>query len=326
LASVLAFAVGCGETDRKRDGPLAGVIKGVDNPFFGTMRDGMRAAAREHALTLRLSTAADLEDTDGQASALESLIGGDPSCYLVNPINPTNLIEPLSHVANGTPVVNVDSRVDESAARAVGVPITTYIGTDNVAAGRLAAATMARLVPRAAQVAIVTGIPGDVSSGERARGFAAGAGERFRIVETVAADYDRERARMATAELLRERPAVRGVFAVNDEMALGIAAAVRAAGRRGEVAVVGLDGIREALEAVRAGELTATVAQYPYAIGRLGVEACLAAEQGERLPARVDAPVQAVTRANVERALAAFPQPVEPFDDPLEPLIERQGK
>jgi len=61
---VLAIAVGCGETDRKRDGPLAGVIKGVDNPFFGTMRDGMRAAAREHAVTLRLNTAADLEDTE----------------------------------------------------------------------------------------------------------------------------------------------------------------------------------------------------------------------------------------------------------------------
>jgi ABC-type sugar transport system substrate-binding protein len=326
LASLLAaFAVGCGDSDREHDGPLASVIKGVENPFFETMRDGMQGAASEHAAPLRVVAAAGLEDTDGQASALESLVGQDPSCYVVNPINPTNLIEPLSHVAEGTPIVNIDSPVDARAARAVGVAITTYIGTDNAAAGRLAAATMARLVPRGAQVAVITGIPGDVGSGQRARGFADGAGERFRVVETVAADFDRQRARMATADLLRERAAIRGVFSVNDEMALGAATAVRAAGRRGEVAVIGLDGTRDALVAVRAGELSATVAQYPYAIGRLGVEACLAADGGARLPVRVDAPVQAVTRANVERALAAFPQPVEPFDDPLEPLIERRG-
>jgi ABC-type sugar transport system substrate-binding protein len=326
LASLLAvFAVGCGDTDRERDGPVAGVIKGVENPFFETMRDGMRAAASEHAAPLRVVAAAGLEDTDGQASALESLLGRDPSCYVVNPINPTNLIEPLSHVAEGTPIVNIDSPVDARAARAVGVAITTYIGTDNVAAGRLAAATMARLIPRGAQVGVITGIPGDFGSGQRARGFAAGAGERFRVVDTVAADFDRQRARLATADLLGEHPAIRGVFSVNDEMALGAAAAVREAGRRGEVAVIGLDGTRAALEAVRTGDLSATVAQYPYAIGRLGVEACLAADGGTRLPVRVDAPVQAVTRANVERALAAFPQPVEPFDDPLEPLIERRG-
>jgi ribose transport system substrate-binding protein len=61
----------------------------------------------------------------------------------------------------------------------------------------------------------------------------------------------------------------------------------------------------------------ATVAQYPYTIGRLGVEACLAATSGAPVPARIDAPVQVVTRGNVERAKAAFPRPVEPFDDPL---------
>jgi ABC-type sugar transport system substrate-binding protein len=327
LASVLAVvAVGCGDADRDRSGPVAGVIKGLDNPFFGTMRDGMRAAASEYAAPLRVDAAAGLQDTDGQASALESLAGGHPSCLVVNPINATNLIEPLSHVADGTPVVNIDSPVDRSAARAVGVAITTYIGTDNVAAGRLAAETMARRVPADAQVAVITGIPGDVSSGQRARGFAEGADGRLRVVETAAADFDRDRARLATAELLQKRPALRGLFAVNDEMALGAAAAVRAAGRRGDVAVVGLDGTREALEAVRAGRLSATVAQYPFAIGRLGVEACLAADRGARIPLRIDAPVQAVTRANVERALAEFPQPAEPFNDPLSPLLnERRG-
>ena len=317
-----AFAVGCGDDDRSRDATLVGVIKGLDNPFFATMRDGMTATARRHAVPLRVAAAADLQDTAGQASDLEALVGRRASCYVVNPISPTNLIQPLADVPKGTPIVNVDSPVDTRAAKAVGIAITTYVGTDNAAAGRLAADTMADLVPRGARVAIVTGIPGDVTSGARARGFQAGAGGRFRVVESIAADFDRERARLAAAALLRRDPRIRGIFAVNDEMALGVAAAVRGDG----VAVIGLDGIRAALDAVASGALAATVAQYPYTIGQLGVEACLAALDGASVPARVDAPVQVVTRANVARAQAAFPQPVEPFADPLARLSERRGR
>jgi ribose transport system substrate-binding protein len=100
-------------------------------------------------------------------------------------------------------------------------------------------------------------------------------------------------------------------------MALGIADAVRAAGRRGAVAVIGVDGIPQALDAVQHGALTATVAQYPYMIGQLGVEACLAAARGARLPARVDAPVSVITRANVAAARERTPRPVAPFRDPF---------
>jgi ribose transport system substrate-binding protein len=83
------------------------------------------------------------------------------------------------------------------------------------------------------------------------------------------------------------------------------------------VAVVGVDGIQEALEAVQRGAMSATVSQYPYTIGSLGVEACLAAASGEPLPRKVDAPIQAVTRRNAARAEANFPRPVQPFKSPF---------
>jgi ribose transport system substrate-binding protein len=142
------------------------------------------------------------------------------------------------------------------------------------------------------------------------------------VVRAVAADFERARARLAAADLLRADPRLRGFFAVNDEMALGIADALHALGRAGSVAVIGMDGTREALRAVRRGRLSATVAQYPYAIGQLGVEACVAAARGEQVPARVDAPVEVVTRDNVARALARFPRPLSPFRDPFRRLLE----
>ena len=76
-----------------------------------------------------------------------------------------------------------------------------------------------------------------------------------------------------------------------------------------------------ALGAVQHGEMSATVSQYPYTIGRLGVEACLAAASGKSLPGHVDAPIQVVTRRNVARAEEKFPQPVQPFESPFASLL-----
>ena len=324
LAGMLAaFAVGCGHGDQRprvdvRHAGLAAVIKGLDNPFFVTLRDGLVASARGHHVPLRVAAArAGLQDTAGQASELESLAAGRPACYVVNPINQTNLVRALARVPRGTPIVNVDSVIAEPAAQAMGVKVTTYIGTDNLAAGKLGAQAMAALVGRGARVAVIGGIPGDAGSGFRTQGFKDGARGRFRVVDTVAADFERGKARKAAAAVLRTDPHIAGFFAVNDLMALGVADAVRAAGRRHDVEVVGLDGIRPALEAVRRGALSATVAQYPFTMGQLGVEACLAALRGERVPARVDAPVQIVTGRNVARAQANYPRPAERFDDPF---------
>src|SRR6201999_3486474 len=107
-------------------------------------------------------------------------------------------------------------------------------------------------------------IPGDVGSGLRAEGFAHGNRGRFEIATSIAADFERGKAKQAAADLLRSDPHIAGFFAVNDLMALGAAAAVKAAGKQGEVKVVGFDGIREALTAIARGSLSATVAQYPY--------------------------------------------------------------
>jgi ABC-type sugar transport system substrate-binding protein len=324
LAGLLAaLPLGCGDDDRSNDAELRGVrlaavIKGLDNPFFVTMHDGLVATARRANARLRVTAApSGLQDTAGQASELESLAASDPRCYVVNPINETNLVGALARVAADVPIVNVDSVVSDKAAKAVGVEITAYIGTDNRVGGRRGADAMATLVHRDARVAVITGIPGDVGSGLRAGGFKQGNRGRFNVVATVAADFEREKARLATADLMRADRRIDGVFAVNDLMALGAADAIRAAGREGEVKVLGFDGIPDALAAVRRGALSATVAQYPYTMGQLSIEACLAALRGDAVPARVDAPVQVVTSDNVAQAQANFPKPVEHFGDPF---------
>jgi ABC-type sugar transport system substrate-binding protein len=322
LGIAVLAATGCGgddSTDHESDGASVGVvIKGLDNPFFAAMKQGVEAAADERKADVRLRAASGLEDTSGQASKLEGLEADNLDCYVVNPISQSNLVQALSHVPGGTPIVNVDSPVGPREAHALGVDISTYIGTDNLAAGRLAADTMATLVERGARIGVIGGISGDATSAARIDGFRAGSRGRLDPLEPVSADWDQRKAKLAGGALLHDDPGVDGFFAANDQMALGVAQAVADAGRTGGVAIVGVDGIERALDAVRRGALSATVSQYPYTIGHLGVEACLAAAAGKPLPVRVDAPIQAVTRRNVARAKANFPQPVEPFDDPFE--------
>ncbi|HEY7043480.1 MAG TPA: substrate-binding domain-containing protein, partial [Nocardioidaceae bacterium] len=110
---------------------------------------------------------------------------------------------------------------------------------------------------------------------------------------------------------------VAGFFAANDDMALGIARAVADAGRTGEVTIISVDGIEDALKAIQSGDLYATVAQYPYAIGQMGVQACKKATAGDELPSNITAPVAVVTKADADEALAKFPAPFKPFQNPL---------
>jgi ABC-type sugar transport system substrate-binding protein len=318
IAALIALGgIGCGGDSAHGDGGVGVVIKGLDNPFFAAMKQGVQAAANARRADVRVGAATGLQDTGGQASKLEALIAEGLGCYVVNPINQANLLGALSHVPKGTPIVNIDSPVDADGARALGIEIATYVGTDNTAAGELAARTMAGLVGRGARVGVIGGISGDVTSAARIDGFTAGARGRFAPLEPISADWDERKAMHAARTLLRAEPGIDGFFAANDQMALGIARAVASAGREGRVAVVGVDGIEPALDAVERGELAATVSQYPYTIGKLGVEACLAAASGASLPKHVDAPIQVVTKRNVQRAKAKFPEPVERFADPF---------
>lgn len=324
LLGMMAWSVvGCGgdhaSTTRSQD--LGAVVEALDDPFIRTMRDGLVTTARDRRLRINLEAPVGVQDTAGQASALESLTTTRAACYVLNPIDRANLVQSLPAIAPGTPIVNIESPIDRGAANAVNREIATYIGTDNLAAGRLAADAMATAVRSGAQVVVIAGIPGDVGSAARTRGFIEGARGRFDVVQTIAADFDRAQARLAARQLLRKGSPVDGVFAVSDEMALGVVDALRAAGRSDSVPVVGMDGIAEALTAVRHGAMSATVARYPYTIGQLGIEACAAAIRQKPLPETIRTPIQLVTRQNVARVQLNMPTPLRQFDDPLLPLL-----
>lgn len=301
---------------------VAAVIKGLDNPFFQTMQQGIEGGAKTLGVTVTTQAAQNMGDATGQADRLAAMALQDYGCYIVNPISTTNLVQALVPLAQKkVPIVNIDSQVDTEQAKAAGFEITTYVGTDNVAAGRLAGEEMLRIVPAGSKVALIAGIVGDIGSNARIQGFKEATAGKLDPVVMVSADWDREKAFTAATDILKAHPDLAGFFSANDIMALGVQRAVDAAGVK-TVKVIGLDGIVDAMKSVEAGGLAATVAQYPYVVGEMGVEACKAAMAGATLPARVDAPVLVVNKDNVAASLQNFPQPGGAYPDPLRDLLK----
>jgi ABC-type sugar transport system substrate-binding protein len=323
-ASAVLFAGGDAGRSRAATKPapvrVGVVLNYLDDPFFVAIYEGLRAEAARRGVRLTVRSVTSNAELSDQATQLRALAAQKYDCYVVNPITATNLVRPLRGVRG--PIVNVDSPVDPVAARRAHVRIHSYVGTDDVASGRLAGQRMAALLPNGGDVALVGGIADNINSGRRLRGFEqAIRGSRVRVVARVNADYNRTKAQIAAERILRMHPRLAGIFAVSDSMVLGVADALRGAGRIGEVKVIGHDGTVAAINLIRAGAISADVSQYPYVMGRMAVEACVAAARGARLPARVDAPIALLTNANARGALLVFPRPFQAYDDPFARLL-----
>jgi ABC-type sugar transport system substrate-binding protein len=300
------------------------VLNALDNPFWLAIYDGARVEALGRGVPVTFRAVTSNADLPGQAAQARALVAASEDCYAVGPITATDLVTALRGITR--PIVVINSPIDPAAAKRAGVHLSTYIGTNDFAAGRLAGARMASLLPGGGEVALLGGWAGNINSVLRLGGFERGIqGSRLRVVAQVNADYDRTTAEIAADRILRTYPHLSGFFAANDLMALGIADSVGAAGKTGKVKIIGLDGIAEALDAIQAGTISATVSQYPYVMGQMAVEACAAAAGGATLPARVDAPIALLTKDNVARAIAAFPLPVQRHSDPFSGLLRSRG-
>jgi ribose transport system substrate-binding protein len=298
-----------------------GVVLGsLENPFWVAVFEGVRTESSRLGVRVSIRVPPNRADPSAQAAHLRALTQQRQDCYVVAPATATNLVPALRGVRR--PLIVIDSPIDRTAARTAHLSIRTFIRTNDFEAGRLAGGRTASLLHSGGEVALIGGGKDNLSSELRLGGFKRGLrGSGVRVVERVNAGYDRIAAQIAAARILRAHPRLAGFFATNDMMALGISDAVGAVSGTGKLTIIGVDGIAETLEAVRSGVMSATPSRYPYVIGRMAVEACVAATRGAELPRSVNAPIELVTTANVDRASAAFPRPFRPYADPFARIL-----
>jgi len=132
---------------------------------------------------------------------------------------------------------------------------------------------------------------------EVSSGFADGiaAYPNIKVVATQPANFARAKGLDVATNLLQANPDAVGIFAENDEMALG---AVQALGAKAgkDVFVVGFDGTDDGVAAIKAGTMTASIAQQPDELGKKAVETALALIDGKKADATISVPVVVVTK------------------------------
>lgn len=301
VLAVLAsgLAAGCqrgGGGEGGQGGQRIGLsISTLNNPFFVTLRDGAQQAADEAGVELIISDAQN--DAATQQDDVQNFVTQQVDAILVNPVD-SEAIVPAVQAANQAdiPVIALDRG-------ASGGEIATLIASDNVEGGRLAGEELIELVG-SGPVAQLEGIPGASPTRDRGQGFeeVIDGQDAVELVASQTANFDRAEGLNVTENILQSNPEIKGIFAQNDEMALG---AVRALGNRAgtDVKIVGFDAIEDALNAIQDGKMNATVAQQPDRIGSLGVENAMKVIEGESVDENIPVPVKLVTEENVSEFL-----------------------
>lgn len=252
-------------------------ISTLNNPFFVTLSEGAEAKAEE--LGANISVVDAQNDAAKQASDVEDLIQQGVDLILINPVDSEAVATAVESANNADiPVISVDRSVE-------GGEVVSHIASDNVAGGEMAGEYLLSLVGEDAQVAELQGVPGASATRERGEGFNNVAQESLDVVAQQTANFDRAEGLSVMENILQSNPDITGVFAHNDEMALGALEAIEAAGK--DIQVVGFDATEDAVQAVEEGRLAGTVAQKPELIGETGVETAVQFLDGEDVEASI---------------------------------------
>ena len=273
-----AFAASLSAPAMAKDA-IALVISTLDNPFFVTLKEGAEKQAK--ALDYDLVVLDSQNDPAKELANVEDISVRGVKILLINPTD-SDAVGNAIAVANQKklPVITLDRAANKGQ-------VIAHIASDNTAGGEMAGNYIAEKLGKGAKIIQIEGIAGTSAARERGAGFAKAAqAHDFKILASQPADFDRSKGLNVMENLLTAQPEVQGVFAQNDEMALGALRAIQAAGKK-DLVLVGFDGTDDGVKAVKGGKMAATIAQQPEKIGEIGVQTADKVLKGEKVEASI---------------------------------------
>lgn len=258
----------------------------LNNPFFVTLSDGAKQAATDAGIELIVLDAGD--DVAKQTSDIEDLISKNVGVLIVNPVD-SDAVAPAveSAIAKGIKVIAVDRMVN-------GVDVSCAIASDNVAGAKMATEFLRDLIGKGSKVAELQGVPGASATIDRGDGFHQVADTDLTVVSSQTANFNRAEGMTVMENILQADSTIKGVFAHNDEMALGAIEAISAADL--DIVVVGFDATDDAKTSVSEGKMAATVAQQPDLMGKTAVDTAARLLAGETVEKSIPVEVTLVTK------------------------------
>jgi inositol transport system substrate-binding protein len=269
-----------------------GVTFPILDQFLQLVADGMNAKATELG-NVELNIVAADEKTDVQLGQVENFVSQKVDAILVIPVD-TDAAQPMTDAAKaaGIPIVYVNRNPSQA-----GVP---YVGSDSLYAGTVEMEQLAKLANNKGNIVILQGDPANEAAVLRTKGcndVAAKVG--MTVTKTQAGNWKREEGLAIMENWLQSGDQIDVVCANNDEMALGAIQALKNANLLDKVLVGGVDATKDALAAMKAGELEVTVFQDAVGQGGGGVQAAVDLIGGKKVPDYVDIPYVLVTPENM---------------------------
>ncbi len=290
---------GCGGRPPADEKPrIALIMKSLANEFFLTMEQGARQHQAEHAdrYALIAEGIKDELDVNRQVQLVEQMIARKVDAIVIAPADSKALAPVCGRaMAAGIVVVNIDNKFDDAVLADRGLRIP-FVGPDNRKGARMVGEHLAKHLQPGDAVAIIEGVPGAFNAIQRRLGFedamkAAG----MNIVASQSGDWEMAKANRVVSAMITERPDLKAILCANDSMALGAVAALRAAGKLGEIKVVGFDNISAIQELLKKGDVLATADQHADRLAVFGIEYALQMLEQRTDPEDRETPVDLIT-------------------------------
>jgi ribose transport system substrate-binding protein len=248
---------------------IAVFTKNQTNPFFQTVRLGAESAARQMNATVTHYVPTQPDSIPEQLSQIEDVTTKKPDAVVFIPVDSKAMVRGVQQMNTaGIPVVNI---VDHS----LGGDILSWIGADEYIMALSTGRYLLEKMGRKGNVIIIEGVGGSLGSAERVRGFKKAIEESpdVKLLASQPGNFQRLQALQVTENLLQAHPVIDAVMAANDAMALGVIEALDGANRK--ALVVGLNGTKEAIDAIKAGKLLASGDFSGYLQGCFGTMAAI---------------------------------------------------
>lgn len=271
------------------------IMSTLNNPFFVSVKNGAAAKAKSDGLNLDVQNA---NNSDATALNLATTaVSKQPGILIIDPVGSQSATASVKAANNANiPVMAFDRKPDAG-------DLATFVGYDAIQAGRNAADALAKGLGKKGDIVEIQGILGTNVAQDRSKGFEQEIAKypNIKIIAKQAADFDRGKALNVMTNVLQAHPNINGVYAANDEMAMGVLAALKARNLENKVTLVGNDGISDALSAIASGEMYATNAESPYALGQQVSDLATAITKGKQVAKDKKLEGELVTKANVEQ-------------------------
>ena len=268
------FLASCAKQDAENSGKTGGesiavFTKNQTNPFFRTVRLGAENAAKQMNATVIQYIPTVQDSITEQLSEIEDAIIKRPGAVVFIPVNSKALIPGIEKLnAANIPVVNITDRV-------LGGSVISFMGCDEINMALNTGRFLLQKLNGRGNVIILEGVGGSENSANRVAGYKKALAEfpNVKLLASQPANFQRVQALGVTENLLQSYPQIDGILAANDSMALGAIEALDAARRT--ALVVGLNGTKEAIDAIKAGKLLATGDCDGFSHGCLGTMAAV---------------------------------------------------